>query len=580
MSGWTEATLRGAASWKAFKEGKSLFESGAVIEAKAGQAGWQGTIRAGKRPIRVSVAVKSPTDLETRCACPENQASGAVCAHAVAVGLAALAGKSAKAPAPAVQKPAPAPMAAVPWQILLPLNWRDALARGKFAATLAVSSGDEISPADDRLCAWLAREGVAAKEILSLNLDGGRVSSFLEAIADHPRLAAGKDRLSVAIRAGERFHLEDATRHEDRVRLIPGKDAGTWVEVAGAFWQISPESVTRVGEGSIPADLAAALGEISRGRTVEIPTARFFNNLDSWQEWVAFPEGSWLDSLHFVPAPAAIELSLEGSLQHLEARLQVKYGGAPAVSPGLGKVDGLPRLLGDRCEVRDLAAEERAVRRISKAGFQPEDYSSGRWVLKGESGILDFLTRALPVLRKEWTVTEGERFGHVQKQVAVVAPKIDILGSGEDWLSFDLSFQTSDGVSIPSAEVRRLLRSGRSSGQVAGGRHLVISGDIAEIIDPLFSELDLRQENGHFMASARSGELVREIRKKLSDSQTESSSTNLLPFVSPATLQAELRPYQTLGAGWLYDRVERFGGALLADDMGLGKTVQTIALIE
>jgi hypothetical protein len=579
MSGWTEQTLRGAASWKAFKEGKSLFEGGAVLDAKAGQSGFQGSVRSGKRPLRVAVSVKSPTDLETRCPCPENQSSGALCAHAVAVGLAALAGKTAK-PVGIPPSPAPPPSAPVPWQILLPLNWRDALSRGKFAATLARATGDEISPADDRLNAWLNRENVAPKEILSLNLDGQRVSSFLEALADHPRLAAGKDRLSIAVRSGERFHLDDAILHGNCVRLVPAADSGPWVEIAGAFWRISPETVTRVGEGTIPAELASAMGGISRGQVVEIPTARFFNQLDAWQEWVAFPDGSWLDSLHFVPAAARIELSLEGSLQHLEARLQVKYGEAPAVSPGLGKVDGLPRLIGDRCEVRNSAAEERAVNRITRAGFQPEDYSSGRWMLNGESAILDFLTRSLPDLRNDWTVTEGERFGHVQKQVTVVSPKIDILGSGEDWLSFDLSFQTSDGVSIPAAEVRRLLRSGRSSGQASGGRHLVISNEVSEIIDPLFSELDLQQENGRFTASARSGELIREIRNKLRNTQTENVRSKIEEFQSPASFSADLRPYQRHGAAWLCDRVERFGGALLADDMGLGKTIQTIALIE
>jgi superfamily II DNA or RNA helicase len=580
MIDWTEATLRAAASWQAFKEGKSLFESGAVIEAKAGLGGWQGSVRAGTRPLRLSVAVKSATNLETRCPCRDNQSTGAVCAHAVAVGLAALAGKSdGKTQAP-VPKPAPMIPAVVPWQILLPLNWREALMRGRFAATLAGSSGDEISPADDRLNVWLTGENVATKEILSLNLDGKRVSSFLEAIADHPRLAAGKDRLSITIRSGERFYLDDACQHGDHVRLVPMSDSGPWVEICGAFWKMTPDTVTRVGEGAVPSDLAVALGQISRGMVVEIPTSRFFNSLDSWQEWVAFPEGSWLDSLHFEPAPAVFELSLEGSLQHLEARLQVKYGAAPAVSPGLGKVDGLPRLLGDRCEVRNTIAEERAVSRISKAGFQAEDYSSGRWALKGESGILDFLTGTLPDLRKQWSVTEGQRFGHVQKQVAVVSPKIDILGSGEDWMSFDLSFQTIDGVVIPVAEVRRLLRSGRSSGMVAGGKHLVISNDVSEIIDPLFSELDLKQENGRFTASARSGELIREISNKLSKSQTSNDQSASLTFDSPSTFHASLRPYQNHGAAWLHDRVERFGGALLADDMGLGKTVQTIALIE
>ncbi|RJO69479.1 DEAD/DEAH box helicase [Nocardia panacis] len=45
------------------------------------------------------------------------------------------------------------------------------------------------------------------------------------------------------------------------------------------------------------------------------------------------------------------------------------------------------------------------------------------------------------------------------------------------------------------------------------------------------------------------------------------------------TLQAELRPYQARGIGWLRDRAEAHGGAVLADEMGLGKTVQTIGFL-
>lgn len=581
MSGWTEATLRSAASWQAFKEGKSLFESGMVIDAQAGEGAWQGSVRVGKRPLRVSVLVKSPTNIETRCPCADNQRSGAVCCHAVATGLAALAGKM-PVPAGPSRTAAPPPAAAKPaaWQILLPLNWRDALKRGKFAATLAQAGDEEISPADDRLGAWLAKERVAPKSILSLSLDGTRVPEFLEAVADHPRLAAGKDRLLIEIRSGERLRLSGADLEGERIRLVPDPGIGAWTEIGGSFWQIGEDTVTRIGEGRIPAELAADLGKLSQGESVEISTQRFFNQLDSWQEWLTFPEGSWLDSLHFVPAPVIIELSLEGSLQHLEAQLRVVYGSAAPVPPGLGKVDGLPRLAGERCEVRDLAGEERAAARLARAGFVPTDYSSGRWELKGESGILPFLTQTLPLLRKQWQVTEGERFGHVQKLVTIVSPKIDIVGSGNDWLSFDLSFQTTDGSLVPAAEVRRLLRSGNSSGKSTGGRHLVISEEVASVIDPLFSELDLRQENGHFMASARAGELVREISNKLSNSNSTSFEDSLIAFEQPATVQAQLRPYQAHGSRWLFDRVERFGGALLADDMGLGKTVQTIALIE
>lgn len=571
--------IRSAATWQAFKEGKSLLDSGLVAEVKAGAGGWQGTVRMGKRLLKVSVTVKSATNFDTRCPCADNQRSGAVCSHAVATGLATLQKPAAKPAAPIpVAAPVAMPAVLVPWQILLPLNWREALRRGKFAATLAVSSGSEISPADDKLCAWLAKEGVGKKEILSLNLDGARVPTFLEAIAEHPRLTAGKDRLSIEIRAGERLRLEAAERRNGTITLVPEADSGPWIEIGGSFWQIGEDSVTRVGEGKVPTHLAEMLGDLAQGTPVEIPTARFFNHLESWQEWLHFPDGGWLESLHFLPATAVFELTLEGSLNHLEAQFSVRYGDAAPVPPGLGKVDGLPRLVGETCEVRDLAAEEKAASRLARAGFEVENFAQGRWVMKGESAILDFLTQSLPVLRKEWQVVEGERFGHVQKQVAVVSPKIEIHGSGEDWLSFDLSFQTSDGTIVPAAEVRQLLRSGRGSGTSANGRRLVISDDIAGLIDPLFSDLDLRQENGRFVASARSGELVREIRNKLNKNGDAPEQT--FSYVAPPTLEAQLRPYQEHGAGWMFDRVQRFGGALLADDMGLGKTVQTIALVE
>jgi superfamily II DNA or RNA helicase len=51
------------------------------------------------------------------------------------------------------------------------------------------------------------------------------------------------------------------------------------------------------------------------------------------------------------------------------------------------------------------------------------------------------------------------------------------------------------------------------------------------------------------------------------------------PAPVPATLQAELRPYQREGFEWLAFLWRHRLGGVLADDMGLGKTVQALALI-
>jgi len=50
-------------------------------------------------------------------------------------------------------------------------------------------------------------------------------------------------------------------------------------------------------------------------------------------------------------------------------------------------------------------------------------------------------------------------------------------------------------------------------------------------------------------------------------------------FVKPASLNAELRPYQEEGVAWIDFLYHHRFGACLADDMGLGKTVQTIAFL-
>jgi superfamily II DNA or RNA helicase len=421
---------------------------------------------------------------------------------------------------------------------------------------------------------------VAEKPTLHLHLGSYDADPLLAALTDHPAVFAGKDRSPLEISTGIRLVLADARLVGGEIALIPDQEAARCLQIGPDFWIASENSLARCGTGPAPAPLAGILKSLARGETTTVPLPALLENLDPWQQWLAFPNGTWIDSLHFLPATADFHLTLDGSLQHLEARLAVAYGSAGPVPPGLGKVPHLPRLVGDHCEVRNFAAEQQAVRRLECAGFQSTDLATGSWALKGESAVLDFLARSLPEFQSDWFVTEGPRFGQTRRQVAVVSPTIEILGSGEDWLGFDLKFQTDDGITVPHEEIRRLIRSGKRNSAKSGGKRLILCDSVADLIEPLFSELELRQESGHFKASARAGEVIMEIRNKLRKSLTASHPPQLPTFHSPPTLQAKLRPYQCQGTAWLLDRANRFGGALLADDMGLGKTLQTIALIE
>jgi superfamily II DNA or RNA helicase len=558
MSGWNEQTLRAAASWKAFKEGRALFESGAVTDAKGTASGWQGSVSAGKRPLRVSVTVKSATDLETRCPCPENRATGELCRHAVAAGLAALA-PCQPAPPDAKQRP-------VARELIFPANWRESIKRGKLTLTAKVSLRDADEAADRKLDDWFSREGVGDKPLLHLQLDAARLSGFLEAITGHPAVLAGDSRLEIS--AGHRLQLSDAGRGDDEVFLTPADSQ--WSEINGTFWQTGEDYLRRAGEGTMPAALHKVLGTLARGQKVAVPIRQLLARLESWQDWLQFPADGWLESLHFIPATAQFHLTLDGSLEQIEARLSVSYGGSTSQIPGMGEIPQLPRLVGDRCEIRDLTGEQAAVSRLEQAGFQADE--PGHWILRGQSAISGLIARSLPQWKLRWEVIETSRFECTRQQVLVVTPDIRILHSDEAGMSFELSFQTSDGTRVSRDEIRRLLR--------GAGKHRVVADDATEMIEALMPELDLRQESGHFTASARSAEIILDIRNNILNRHKKSDQAKLFPFAKPAGLRVELRPYQSLGAGWLLDRVERFGGALLADDMGLGKTIQTIALIE
>lgn len=585
MSTWSEPTLRAAASWQAFKAGKRLADSGAASVATTTSNGYAGNVREGSRLHRVKVTLHSPTHLETRCSCPENQASGVLCAHAVAVGLVSLAAArpatttaaiapaaaaaSVTAAAPVTTAVSADPATVALWSVALPPNWQEALARERLTPELRRAESESLAPpeqADSALAAWLAAAGVTTrKSPLHLQLAGAQVAGFLEALTEHPRVAAGGNPLAIAGHA--QLPLSDLVRLDSSVRLVPDRAAAVIFRHAGRQWLRTPDGLGRLA--AIPAELAA-------GKPLELPLADFLGQLENLQESLILPPDSWLDRIHFSPAPCELLLNLDGSLNQLKATLAVRYPGFPPLPPGQAAATGLPRLLApDHCEIRNSAAETTALTALDHAGFTATEPALGRWSLQGETAIQHFLGHTLPRLSETWTVTESSSVAAARRRIQVLRPKLDIVGSGEDWLAFDFSFQADDGSLLPYREIQQLLRGG---GRQPGTKTLV-SSDLSDALVPLLGELELEQTDGHFVAKNLSIAVVQEIRNNLAKNHV--SSDLQIPAVSlPESLTATLRPYQTRGFAWLVERMKRFKGALLADDMGLGKTIQTIALIE
>lgn len=587
MPNWTESDLKAASGWKAFKDGKSLFESGQISQAKSSPEGWTGAVKAGSRLIRHSVKVPAPGHFEVKCSCPENQTTGAICAHAVATGLSLVTQRSTvSAPGSASEmalspRSTPARPNTVPaFSLKLPPNWRDSLSRGRLTVTVAIDPAASPEPADVRLADWLILQGVTSlAKPIPLSLDPARLSGFLVTLCDHPRFLSGTEPITLS--QGRMLALGQPVREGEFALL---KAIETIISIDQQFAALSDSAISLLGAGAPPTDLAPYFQDWMSGRAAKVPLKLLLRRAPVWEDWIVLPDDSWLGRLRLTPAVPRFELSLDGNLQQLQARLSVRYFDLPPLVPGDFDDPHFPRPGTDGSwQVRDTVLEMEALATLSTAGFIPKDARTGIYLLQSESAILNFCAHRLPELRSRWTIEESPRVQKTAGSIQAVRPKFEILGSGQDWLAFDYSFQTDAGIEVSRAEVLQWLRSGRSSKTTPGGRTLVLDQEATELLDPLLSELEIRQEDGHFIGPKAIEELVTEFRNKSLKAKTsnvfQKYSEPLSTTLAAGTADL-LRPYQRDGISWLSDRLERFGGALLADDMGLGKTLQTIAAIE
>jgi superfamily II DNA or RNA helicase len=580
MSDWTEETLRKAASWKAFKEGQALLRDGCVTDAARTATGWRGTVRQGKRPLRVSVVVKSPSNLETRCPCPENQSSGALCCHALAAALAVLDPQSVQASQAAAATEAQPPDQSAPSRnVALGRRWQDALAHGSLAVTITHADRMDITPADTRLHAFLSKHDAPNKRVAHLQLRGPQTAGFLLAIEGHPALTDQEDDRQIDVTSGHQLAIADAVKADTELSLIPSPGPD-WRIIDGLVFRTGHDFIHLAGPGIASTPMLEIIEPLARGKTAVMPMRNFLSDLALWQEWLELPDQGWLAELHFTPAQANVRLMLDGSIQQLMAQLKVAYPGDDPVAPCHGTIHSLPELTNGTCRIRNLDAEQAACDALTNAGFLPIDPNHGTWQLTGESAVMPFLTRKLPDLQSQWTITESPALAQIRSRILVVSPKIEILNSGDDWLQFDLHYQTADGQTLPTGEIRSLLKSGNPHRKLSGNRHLWIEENSAQVIETLIGESDIHQQNGHYMAKKCATEIVMNFNKNYSNSLISNNSKEETDFEIPASIHATLRPYQTHGCAWLADRLVRYGGALLADDMGLGKTIQTIVLIE
>ncbi len=253
-------------------------------------------------------------------------------------------------------------------------------------------------------------------------------------------------------------------------------------------------------------------------------------------------------------------------------------------------VDGSEHYLAISLPSRESPSYAAARELVAAHGFALEP-STRKWWLRDRLKVLNFLAAQSDALRERFHAefTPNYEKHAARFAVAEVEAEVADAGGGE--------FTVSVG-----------LRAGRASEEalraaVAGGRAFVEDGERIYLLPPDRVER-LARAQATLAGGAAAGVVARRVQRvsaaripELQDMLETVSPDHrppaawrrraealrdlekLEPLPLPPWFAAQLRPYQHIGASWLW-HLHRHGlGGVLADEMGLGKTAQAIALL-
>jgi superfamily II DNA or RNA helicase len=598
-----ERLLSGAGGWQAMKAARQLVHAAAVSTATYQPPLLLGQVREGQKNYRAGLRIRSASEIENICTCQESRAWGKICAHSLAVGLAWLEPASLETPVlpnesrslsearfDSLGKSGTLP---ITLYFILPPHFRSAWAKQQIMLCLEAEFEDRRVPLD-RLPGGqrfgcddfdLAAINSLGSEAGAINLlSAGAFLDWLASVRGHPRLGFGRSlpahvsperfRPQIVIRrVNDGFELSAQLQKGD-LPLLAGDHA--WLLRGSDFLEIGadlPPRLTSILENSLllksePADEFFAL---------ELPLYREVAEVE-------LSAGVILSTVE--QGQPSFSLTIEGSLQRLSANLRCGYSERPSLLPASDPQNRFvwrdPNQPG-RLLVRNLAAEKEALERLERAGFTR---AGDAYEIHDSRRVARFFAFDFPALPRTWKITVAPRLEKASHELEPVAPRIEIVRSGEDWFELKYSVATSAGEAIPAAEVQRLLRAGQNQIRLTNGKTAVLNPDAFDDFEQLLRDADPRQSQpGVYrldrIQAAYLTSTAEEIGAKLIGAAAVLSSaeeaTGLIDRLG--LLGRQLRDYQRTGVAWLSALAAQNLGGILADEMGLGKTVQTLAFL-
>ncbi|MGC6464281.1 MAG: DEAD/DEAH box helicase [Akkermansiaceae bacterium] len=557
----TRDLLMDAGGHVEMKKARAIHREGGVKSAEYRDGVLSGETRVGGKIKRISMEIISRTHMENHCTCLMVRKDGRVCAHIMAIGLEVI-----EPTAPVIANETKKPEEDnwpglspegedVELSVMLPLKVEQSWDRGQLMVGFGVLvKGEEtllsalpdgnyrLDDGDEEL--WLTLKELFPENPPGVvNLDGPEFTELLGSLVGHPRVMFGKKEGAVVHSRGQRREVRMSA---ERVVARPG-NLGRWQLDDNEFRPVAP---------GLPSKYESLLGS---GLRVSASEAR--DVLSELETWFEVTEDLW-EGLPEEGVPEVV-IHLEGSLRHLEARLEFLYDGQKASCE-----EGEPRLIGNL--LTSQSKEEAVIRFFRSWGFEGP-VRGGRMALRDREEILKF--HAFAELPLDWKVEKGERFQSAAEQVVAVKPDWEWQGSGQDWFTVETKFKVGEE-ELDQSQVQRMLRMGSVEQPFGRGKIAVVDADFVEEVNETLTDSDAMQNwAGVFEISKRQEAFLKASARDFGMVVVEEEGVDL-------ELPDHLRSYQAEGVRWMYQLSEYGMGGILADDMGLGKTLQTLTFIK
>ncbi|MDF7825189.1 SNF2-related protein [Pontiellaceae bacterium B12227] len=635
---YNEKKLKDWAGWRAFRDGKALFERGVVEKVTFEHPFITGQLNLGPRGMRSKFEILKNGLVENHCPCRDNQERGLICSHLVAMGLEVIKQQSdpdrkrkannekrridriAKAAeGTRIQRVRKDEPGAVKAHLIIELaeDWQEQLKAQKTSVHVSVEFNKKRTAATDTptdIPFSFPRRDENLLYVLE-DICGGALKSEIPIsiydLINILRLHQGKvihqkgQKKGCLVNNGTLDSVMEMDMNREngelilhittelpdgKVDMFPtyiiGHKSG-WIFSAGEFWPLSnifPKPMLEIYAGkltipreTIPAFLMTELPQIEKVAAVrtEITPDLFFMK----------------------PAKPTFRLVVKGSPASLAATLYARYNDEVELVAGRADMRGNfaipdPRDL-LKYRIRNMAAEKKAVQRLQAVHFDGRAGDTLKNIV-GPREVLNFLGTGVPQVRRfGWDVELEGRVKPFAEKADYVTPIVQV-DESEKGDYFDVSYQYDVGTgSISERDIQRALMKGDSFIE-RNGRTILLDGDAILQAREVFEDcaVGTGDKPGSFRMSGIYGSYVESSLNALDGinikatpnwmerAQQQNEQDSVQEVDLHPKLKATLRSYQQEGVNWLRFLENRGFCGILADEMGLGKTLQTLAWIQ